>query len=316
METLKKVMEPHTAGDPISGIKWSRKSTRAISEELKRQGHGVCARTVSRLLQSDELGYSLKRNVKAIAGQRHPQRNRQFRQIQQKIDRFRRLGRPVLSLDCKKKELVGNFLNAGQAWRQEPIAVNDHDFPDPDVPKAVPYGIYDVLRNRGVVVVGTSAETAAFAVDALRTWRGLEDGQLSAHYADPDHVLVLVDNGGANGSRSRLWKRQLQKLANRLGVSFTVAHYPPGASKWNPIEHRLFSFISGNWAGQPLTDYPTILNFIRTTRTQTGLRVKAVLLDKRYKTGLQVTDEEYRQIRLRPGRVLPKWNYTIRPAQN
>lgn len=304
-------MEKETGGDPIHGIKWSRKSTRNVSRELKREGHDVSATTVRRLLRAQ--GFSLRANVKRLSGQRHPDREQQFEAIQKQVQKYRQGGFPVVSVDTKKKELVGNFCNAGHAWVRKEVAVSDHDFLTDGIGKAVPYGIYDVLGNRGFVTVGMSSDTASFGVDSLSEWYRRQGRH---QYPDADRLLVLADNGGCNGSLNRLWKYELQRFSDRFGIRVDVAHYPPGASKWNPIEHRLFSFISKNWAGQPLRSYETVLNYIRTTKTQSGLAVRAVLLPKKYETGVKVGDEEMRGLRLAGARVLPRWNYSLRPHDN
>ena len=304
-------MEDETGGDPVRGVKWTRKSTRKLSRELSRRSHPVGPGTVSRLLKA--LGFSLKANVKRLSGPRHPDREEQFGQIHQKLQRCRRQGIPILSVDTKKKELIANFRNAGRIWRDREIAVSDHDFPSQAIGKAIPYGIYDVMRNEGLVVVGTSSETGAFGVDSLSTWYRRQG---RCRYAQADRLLLLCDNGGCNGSRNRLWKYELQRFSDRFDVAVEVAHYPPRASKWNPIEHRLFSFISKNWAGQPLTSYETVLNYIATTTTEAGLKVKALFNPKRYPTKVAITDEQMDQINIRTGRVLPRWNYTIRPHDN
>ncbi len=304
-------MKDETGGDPIHGIQWVRKSTRRISEELTREGHAVSATVVRRLLE--DLGFSLKANVKRLSGRRHPHRERQFQHIQKQVQKYRREGLPVVSVDTKKKEIIANYHNAGRIWRDQPIDVADHDFPSPELGRAIPFGVWDVERNPGFVAVGTSAQTASFGVDSMVQWYR-QVGRLA--YPKANEVRVLCDNGGCNGSQNRLWKYELQRFSDRFGIAVRVAHYPPGASKWNPIEHRLFSFISKNWAGQPLTSYEKVLKYIRTTRTKTGLSVRAVLLPKRYTTGVKVTDEQMRDIRLKGARVLPQWNYTIRPREN
>ena len=282
-----------------------------MAREMSRQGHPISRGTVGRLLK--EMDFSLRANVKSLSGPRHPDREEQFRVIGGKVQGLRRQGVPVVSVDTKKKELIANFQNAGRIWRDQPIQVADHDFPDPELGRAIPFGIYDVDRNRGRVVVGTSVQTASFAVDALAEWY-LRDGRKM--YPKAQEILILCDNGGCNGSKNRLWKYELQLFADQFGLKVHVSHYPPGASKWNPIEHRLFGFISKNWAGQPLTSYEKMLNYIRTTKTQTGLRVRASLLDKRYVNGIQISDDLMDGINLRRGRVLPAWNYTIRPRGN
>jgi hypothetical protein len=308
---LKEMMKDETGGDPVSGVKWSRRSTRKLAEELTRRGHPVGADTVGRLQR--EMGFSLRANVKNLSGKRHPHRERQFQYIRKKRREAFREGIPVLSVDTKKKEIIANFYNAGRIWRDQPREVCDHDFPSEELPRAWPFGIYDVQRNHGTVVVGTSSHTASFGVDALRLWYRTQ-GQFA--YPDLDEVMLLCDNGGCNGSRNRLWKLELQRFANEFGLTVRVSHYPPGASKWNPVEHRLFSAISNNWAGQPLDSYEKMLKYIRTTTTQSGLKVCARLLRKQYNTGVKIDPEQMAQVRLRPSRVLPRWNYAIRPHSN
>lgn len=304
-------MRDETGGDPISGVKWTRKSSRAVSRELIRQGHPACARTVSRLLK--DMDFSLKANVKRLSGPRHPNREAQFQRIAKQVAKCRREGLPVLSVDAKKKELIGNFHNAGRIWRREEIAVADHDFRSDGVIKVVPYGLYDIVRNRGMVVVGTSHETSSFGVDALTEWYRREGYRA---YPDAEELLILCDNGGCNGSQRRLWKVELQRFCDQFDIAVRVSHYPPRASKWNPIEHRMFSFISKNWAGQPLKDIDTMLNYIRTTRTSRGLRVKALLLPGEYPLGVKVSDEELASVTIRRARQIPRWNYVIQPRQN
>jgi len=311
VRVLKSLMKDDVGGDPISGVKWTRKSTRKLAAEMDRQRHPISRGTVGRLLR--EMGFSLKANVKNLSGPRHPDREKQFGVIGRKVQHLRREGIPILSVDTKKKELIANFHNAGRVWRDQPVQVADRDFPDPELGRAIPFGIYDVGRNQGRVVVGTSGQTASFAVDALAEWY-LRDGRRM--YPEAREILILCDNGGCNGSTNRLWKYELQLFADQFGLKVHVAHYPPGASKWNPIEHRLFSFISKNWAGQPLTSYEKVLNYIRTTKTQTGLRVRASLLEKRYSKGIEVSDDLMGEINIRRGRVLPAWNYTIRARGN
>lgn len=304
-------MKDETGGDPISGVKWSRKSMRRLSREMTRQGHAISRNTVWRRLR--EMGFSLRANVKSLSGPRHPHREEQFQVIGKKMRSFRRQGLPILSVDTKKKEIIANYHNAGRIWRDRPIEVSDHDFPHPELGRAIPFGIYDVDRNHGMIVVGTSAQTAEFAVEALRQWQRQVGGRA---YPEARELLILCDNGGCNGSQNRLWKYELQDFADEFNLTVRVTHYPPRASKWNPIEHRLFSFISKNWAGQPLTSYEKMLKYIRTTRTQTGLRVRACLLQKRYEKGIEISNEQMNEINLRRGRVLSQWNYTIRPRPN
>ena len=259
-----------------------------------------------------EMDFSLRVNNKKVSSGSGPDRDEQFEYIAKVRKRFARRGDPVVSVDTKKKELVGNFKNAGRAWGQQAVAVKDHDFRSEAVGMAIPYGIYDVEANCGSVFVGTSHETAELAVCCLEKW-----WRYDAQHRHPDssNLLILADNGGCNGSNRRAWKYELQeKLCNRRGITVTVCHYPPGASKWNPIEHRLFGEISKNWAGRPLDSYETILNFIRTTETSTGLKVKAYLDTKTYEKGVKISDEQMSEVCIRPHVTLPKWNYTIYPS--
>lgn len=306
---IQKVMAHDTAGDPMTGLKWTHKTTEKISQQLRWVGIGVSPRTVSRILQ--ELRYSLRVNRKMTATVSSAERNRQFDCIKRKRRSFRKNGLPVVSIDSKKREMLGAFKNPGRVWANSPVAVNDHDFMRDSSGVAIPYGVYDPEKNRGHIFVGQSHETSAFAVDALRRWWECDGRQA---YPDTRRLLVLADGGGSNGPRRRAWKHALQtKFVDALGVTVTVCHYPPGASKWNPIEHRLFSEVSKNWAGVPLKDYETMLNYIRTTQTKPGLRVKATLLKGEYPTGIKVSDEEMKAVNLRPHRVLPEWNYTLSP---
>jgi hypothetical protein len=267
-------MKYETAGDPMGGLKWTRKATRKVAKELRSLGIEVSANTVCRLLK--KMDYSLRVNRKQIAAANSPERNEQFLYIKGLRERFRQEGKPQISVDGKKKELVGQFKNAGTLWSREPILVNDHDFRSMAKGMAVSYGIYDTGANRGMVFVGTSHDTPAFAVESIGQWWEM-DGM--KRYPSTDHLLVLADGGGSNAARCRAWKEKIQsEICDRHGISVTVCHYPPGASKWNPIEHRFFSEISKNWAGRPLDSYETILNYIGTTRTQTGLEVQAHLV--------------------------------------
>lgn len=300
-------MEDATAGDPISGLKWIRKSLAALTRELQKKfqvGHS----TVARLLK--EQGYALRGNRKRVSSRQDVQRDQQFRYIARQRRKFAKAKLPILSVDTKKKELIGTFKNAGRTWRREALDVFETDFPQDAKAKAIPYGIYDLGRNEGYVVVGTSHETPGFAIAALRVW-WLEVGQ--HRYRGKHALLIQADGGGANGHRCWLWKWGLQQLADEFHLTITVTHYPTGASKWNPIEHRLFSRISGNWAGQPLISFETLLKFIRTTKTATGLCCQARLDRRAYETGLKITPEQKQQINLHPHRILPKYNYTIRP---
>ena len=263
---------------------------------------------MARLLQLKR--YALRVNRKRLSRHHDPQRDQQFRYIARRRRKFQRAGLPVISVDTKKKELIGAFKNPGRTWRQKPLEVLATDFLNDAEGKAIPYGIYDLAHNAGYIVVGTSHETPAFAVAAIRSWWM----QVGRHAFPGSHALLIqADSGGANGNRCWLWKLGLQHLADEFGLTITVTHYPTGASKWNPVEHRLFSPVSGNWAGQPLINYETVLKFIRTTRTETGLRCRARLDTAEYATGLKVTKEQKAQINLQRHRTLPKYNYTIRP---
>jgi hypothetical protein len=308
---LTRIVEETTAGDPMSLLKWTSKSTRAIAEELTRLGHPLTGVTVGRCLR--QMGYSLQANVKTKEGRQHPNRDAQFRYLNQQVKRFRRSGDPVISVDTKKKELVGAFKNGGRTWRPKgkPHRVNVHDFPSLSHGKAIPYGAYDVARDRAVVNVGVTHDTAEFAVESIRRWWRL-DGR--RHYRGAKQLLICADSGGSNGTRPRAWKVELQKLSDDIGLPITVCHYPPGTSKWNKIEHRLFSFISLNWKGEPLVNYETIVNLIGATRTQSGLTVKAVLDTREYQTGLEVSPTEVEALQLRRHSVHPDWNYTLSPS--
>ena len=293
----------------MSGKKWIRSSLRRLSNILSQAGYRIGRMTVRRLLK--KLGYSLKANRKQLSGPSHPDRDCQFRYIRRVKQLFLASGHPVVSVDAKKKELIGNFKNAGQAWCQQAEKVNVHDFPQDAVGRAVPYGIYDLLHNEGYVYVGNSAETSEFAVDAICRWWEDEDRPT---FPDESKLLVLSDAGGSDGCRFRLWKKLLQeKLADRLGIEVMVCHYPTGASKWNPIEHRLFSFISKNWVGKPLRSFETMLGYIRGTTTKTGLKVRAFLVDRVYEKGIKVSKKEMNALNLQRRRVCPTWNYTIKP---
>ena len=304
------LVEPETAGEPMSERKWIRSSLHTLSRRLKDQGHEVSAPTVSRLLKQHD--YALHVNAKEKeAGAQHPQRDTQFEYIEQQKERFLAAGWPVISVDTKKKELIGNFKQAGRSWSQQPVEVNVHDFLSEAEGRAVPYGSYDLQRHEGTVYVGTSADTAEFAVSCVAHW-WCEHGP--AAYPQDSQLLILADAGGSNGCRPRLWKEQLQsELCDRLGLAVTVCHYPTGCSKWNPIEHRLFSQISLNWAGQPLRTFDTMLGYIRDTTTSTGLKVGAKLLTGVFAVGKKVTDAVWKSVKIEHHAVCPKWNYTIHP---
>jgi hypothetical protein len=286
-----------------------RQSLRHIQATLASLGFLLSHVSIRRLLKQQD--YSLQANRKSVTTTQTPQRNQQFRYIERVKRRFIQAGHPVISVDPKKKELIGNFKNAGLCWTQQADAVNDHDFPEDAIAKAVPYGIYDLVHNHGFVYVGTSSDTAAFAVDAIERWFERKD---RPRFSDESQLLILCDSGGSNGYRVRNWKRQLQlQLADRYGIAVMVCHYPSGASKWNPIEHRLFSFISLNWAGKPLRSLSRMTALIRGTKTQTGLTVKAAQLQRNYPTKIKVSDEEMMALRLTRRKICPQWNYVLHP---
>jgi transposase len=307
---LTRIVEETTAGDPMSLLKWTAKSTRAIAEELTRRGHAVSGVTVGRCLH--DMDYSLQANVKSLEGAQHPDRDAQFRHINAQVKAFLRSGDPVVSVDTKKKELVGVFKNAGKRWQRqgEPQQVHVHDFPHLGKGKAVPYGAYDVARDKALVNVGVSHDTAEFAVESIRRWWRIL-GRKS--YPHAGRLLICADAGGSNGNRLRTWKLYLQALAKEIGIPISVCHYPPGTSKWNKIEHRLFSFISMNWRGKPLVSYETVVNLIGSTRTRSGLQVKALLDRHEYETGQQVSSTQMRELHLRGHSFHPDWNYTLVP---
>ena len=311
-DLLAKIVEETTAGDPMSQLRWTSKSTRTMAEELTRSGHPVSWVTAARCL--DDMGYSLQASRKSKEGPQHADRDAQFRYINRQGKALLRTGDPVISVDAKKKELVGPFKNGGRTWRPKgkPQEVNTKDFPSLAQGKALPYGVYDTRQNRAVVNVGVTHDTAGFAVESIRRWWKL-DGRKSCPAAG--RLLICADAGGSNGNRLRAWKLNLQQMADQIRIPITVCHYPPGTSKWNRIEHRLFSFISLNWRGEPLINYETIINLIGSTRTRTGLKVKAVPDTNEYETGVKVSDEQLDEIRLRRHKVHPTWNYTISPRQ-
>ena len=307
---LKGIVEETTAGDPMSALKWTSKSTRTIAGELTRLGHAVSSVTVGRCLE--DMGYTLQTNVKTREGAQHPDRDAQFRYLNRQAENFRRDGSPVISVDTKKKELVGAFKNKGRRWLPQGKAdkVLVHDFPHLGEGKAIPYGAYDIARDRAVVNVGVTHDTAEFAVESIRRWWRL-DGK--RHYRGAARLLICADSGGSNGNRQRAWKSHLQTLSDETGMAITVCHYPPGTSKWNKIEHRLFSFISLNWRGKPLLNFETVVNLIGGTRTRSGLKVKAVLDNNQYETGVKTSDEDIDNLRIKRHRFHPDWNYTLHP---
>lgn len=303
--------DDHTGGDPMKVRKFVRRSLRNLSKDLRRRGHRASHTTVGKLLHGED--YAPRANRKRYASSRHPDRDRQFRYIAKLKRAWLAAGRPVLSIDAKKKELIGNFQNRGRTWGRDAEAVNTHDFPQDASARAVPYGLYILNQNRGYVRVGLSANTAEFAVDTIASW-WQEDGRRDFPHAR--ELLIFADGGGSNGCRPRLWKLRVQThLADRFGLAVTVCHYPTGASHYNPVEHRLFGPISNNWAGTPLRSVPLMLACIRGTGTETGLQVKARLNRKRYRTKIKVTDHEMNALNLKRHKVCPNWNYTIRPRQ-
>ena len=306
-------MREDTAGDPMGkrGL-WTGKRLRSISSELAHLGLRVCPNTVRRLL--DEIDYALHANRKSLCANGSPFRDQQFGLLNHQRAEFLRSGYPIISVDTKKKELVGQFRNNGRVWSRAPILVQDHDFRSQAKGMAIPYGIYDLHANRGLVVVGTSHDTPVFAVEAICQWWRLEG---SRRYPTAPELLILADSGGSNGARCRAWKLALQeKLVDAFGLGVTVCHYPSGASKWNPVEHRLFGEISKHWSGQPLSDYETIVRLIRGTVTQTGLLVNCTLNTTSYQTGHQVSNQQMKELDLLQHPELPEWNYTLLPRTN
>jgi hypothetical protein len=312
-EALERLIDPDTRGDPETPLRWTCRSTRTLAAQLTRQKHPISHMKVAQLLHAQ--GYSLQGNRKTEEGDDHPDRDAQFRHINRQVKRSLAKGAPVISVDTKKKELVGNYANAGRQWLpgKKPVKVQGHDFPGPDVPRASPYGVYNLDRNTGFVNVGTDHDTAAFAVASIRGWWRHEG---RCRYPAARDVLITADGGGSNGPRLRLWKLELQRLADTTGLSISVCHFPPGTSKWNKIEHRLFSFISSNWRGEPLRDYETIVKLISRTATAKGLKVTCRLDRRKYPTGRKVTDEEMQRINLERHKFHGDWNYIIRPRSS
>ena len=307
---LEQLVEPNSRGDPESPLRWTCKSVRKLAEELKCQGHQVSHRLVAELLQ--DLGYSLQANRKTREGAAHPDRNAQFEHINDQVRAYQDDGQPVISVDTKKKELVGDFKNSGRELRPQgdPEKVRVHDFLIPELGKATPYGVYDVTHNLGWVNVGIDHDTATFAVESIRCWWRLMGQPL---YPAAHQLLITADGGGSNGSRLRLWKVELQKLADETGLEIAVCHLPPGTSKWNKIEHRLFSYISQNWRGKPLISHEVIVNLIAATTTNPGLKVRCQLDTQSYPTGTVVSDDELAQVNLQPDDFHGEWNYVISP---
>jgi Rhodopirellula transposase DDE domain len=311
LAALEALVEPTARGDPDSPLRWTCKGVRRLAAALRNQGFRIGRQTVAELLRG--LGYSLQANRKTREGTRHPDRNAQFEYITARVRRFRRRGQPVISVDTKKKELVGDFKNGGREWRPQgrPEPVRVHDFMDKCLGKAIPYGVYDLAANAGWVSVGRDHDTAAFAVEAIRRWWWNMGQPL---YPGATALLITADGGGSNSCRNRLWKVALQRLADELGLAIGVCHFPPGTSKWNKIEHRLFSQIAVNWRGRPLTSLEVIVQLIGDTRTATGLRVRAELDDNCYPTGTKIPDAQLAGVQLRRAKFHGEWNYTVRPV--
>jgi len=310
---LDSLVEPLTRGDPESPLRWTCKSVRKLADELRAMGHQIGPQKVSEPLH--DMEYSLQGTRKTREGTEHPDRNEQFQHINAQARAFQRAGQPVVSVDTKKKELVGDFANGGKEWRPagEPEPVRVHDFIDERLGKAIPYGVYDIRRNEGWVNVGIDHDTAEFAVESLRRW-WRRMGRRT--YPDATRLLVTADGGGSNGYRTRLWKLELQRFANESGLNVTVAHYPPGTSKWNKIEHRMFCHITQNWRGRPLESVETVVSLIGGTTTRTGLRIKAALDSNRYEKAIKVSDDQIASLNLKPHRFHGDWNYTLLVAGN
>lgn len=310
IKALDALVEPTTRGDPESPLRWTCKSTRNLAQELQEQGYSIGDRKVADLLHG--MGYSLQANAKTIEGAQHPDRNAQFEHINARTKAFQRRNQPVISVDTKKKELVGNFKNNGREWQPQgaPQETKVHDFQDKELGKAIPYGVYDVADNSGWVSVGLDHDTADFAVDSILSWWKHMGSKV---YPEAEELLICADSGGSNSSRSRLWKLGLQRLADTIGLPINVCHLPPGTSKWNKVEHRMFSFITQNWRGHPLVSHETIVNLIGNTTTTTGLRIKAKLNRKKYQIGVKVSKAEFSKVNLKPARFHGDWNYTVHP---
>jgi hypothetical protein len=311
LDSLERLVDPTTRGDPESPLRWTCKSTTQLAEALTRQGHALSPRSVGRLL--NEAGYSLQGNRKTLEGASHPDRNAQFEHISRTVRTFQNQGQPVISVDTKKKELVGAFKNGGREWRPKgmPEAVRVHDFLEPELGKAIPYGVYDLTSNQGWVSVGIDHDTAHFAVEAIRRWW---QKMGSKRYHNARRLLITADGGGSNGSRCRLWKVALQDLATQLGLAIHVCHFPPGTSKWNKIEHRMFSHITQNWRGQPLVSHEVIINLIASTATKAGLKIRAALDRGSYPTGVAIAEDQLAAVNLKRADFHGDWNYAILPT--
>ena len=313
IQEIEKLIEGHTKGDPMNPLMWTSKSVRHLETILKEKGYQTSYVTVSTLLK--KLGYSLQVNRKELATkEQHPDRNEQFEYINEQAKVFFLKNCPVISIDAKKKELIGNFKNDGKEYHKKGSApkVLDHDFPIEELGKATPYGVYDIFKNEGFVNVGVSGDTSEFAVESIRKWWKMY-GQ--TFYQEAEEIMITADSGGSNGYRIRMWKAELQRFVNEIGKSITVLHFPPGTSKWNKIEHRLFSFISKNWRGKPLLSLAVIVSLISSTRTEKGLRVDCVVDNNEYRRSMKVSDEEFKAINIRQHSFHGEWNYTIMPQE-
>jgi hypothetical protein len=310
LQDLKRLIDPATRGDPMSPLLWTCKSTRNLADALLGLGHDLSHQTVGRMLV--DLGYSLQANRKTEEGQDHPDRDAQFEHINAKVRSFQRRGQPVVSVDTKKKEIVGNYRNAGREWepRGRPRRVKSRDFPDKELGKVAPYGVYDLTVNEGWVSVGISHDTAEFAVESVKRWWCRMGRPV---YPEAKELLITADAGGSNGNRNRLWKVCLQNLADETGLKIAVCHFPPGTSKWNKIEHRMFCHITENWRGQPLVSRAVVVNLIGSTQTRAGLHVEAEIDPNTYEKGIKVTDEEMESVRLKKDKFHGDWNYRIEP---
>jgi transposase len=310
LAALEKLVDPMTRGDPMSPLRWTCKSTAKLASELNKQGHTISARTVARLLH--DLDYSLQSNRKTKQGKQHPDRNAQFEFINKEAKKFQQRKQPVISVDTKKKENIGNYSNRGAEWHRigKPTKTQTHDFPNKELGKGIPYGVYDPARNQGWVSVGIDHDTAYFATATINRWWQVMGKKA---YPDAKELLITADSGGSNGSRTRLWKVALQKLANEIGLKISVCHYPPGTSKWNKIEHRMFCHITGNWRGHPLTSREVIVNLIANTTTTTGLSINAELDEASYATGIKISDKELSTVCITKNKFHGDWNYKISP---
>jgi transposase len=306
---LEALLEPATRGDPESSLLWTCKSTRQLAQELNKNGYRISDRKICDLLS--DLGYSLQANNKTKEGANHPDRNDQFLYIYNNVKNFQKAGQPIISVDAKKKEMIGNYKNNGKEWskKHNPIDVQAHDFPDPKVSKAAPYGVYDISRNEGWVSVGISHDTAQFAVSTIKKWW---QKMGKKRYPRSKKIYITADCGGSNSRRSRLWKMELQKFADQFKINIYVSHFPPGTSKWNKIEHKMFSYISINWRGRPLTTYNVVVNLISNTKTASGLQIMAELDNQKYENGIKISNEDFKKINLKECKFHGEWNYIIK----